>query len=491
MCPPDCTSHAFKRRRKLSSPTNTPPTTSQCSDAGTGDNRSPLGGTIRCAACNRAAMKRVKSPSAWRSSRGVARGRLPRQKPSASASTNDAAKRPCGATKRAAWGVPIDWPCLARTMFVQPPGPRCGAPRSAVGSELEAPVHGRHRRGDTCRRPQPASCTFGRLSWGCHTACFTVASRTHTSHPQPRRTHASMHRRTLLTATALALGLAAGPATADWRETQRSLTVGIPPIENAEEGQRRYGPLAEYLSETLGVPVTLRMANAYSGIIQAMDAGEAHVAMFGAAAYAAAYDVLGGDLEPLAHAVSRTGDRGYFGIVVVRADSEAQSLDDLKGQTLAFADPNSASGYLVPNFYLNQLGFGQGHFAQTGFAGSHENGILAVVRGTYDAAATWHFSEDNGAAQRMIDRGQLEPGAIRVIWESPLIPSDAWSIRASAPDDLKADLLEALTTFHEADPERFDIVSAGGSWTMMVPVGHEAFEDSIAMRREMLRQRGG
>ena len=299
-----------------------------------------------------------------------------------------------------------------------------------------------------------------------------------------------MNRRFLLSASGTALAVAmAFPAAADWRESHASLTVGVPPIENAEEGQRRYGPFAEYLSETLGVPVTLRMASAYSGIIQAMDAGEADMAMFGAAAYAAAYDVLGGDLHPLGHAVSRTGDRGYFAVVIVAADSPAQSLEDLAGQTLAFADPNSASGYLVPNFYLGEMGLAEGHFASTGFSGSHDNGILAVVRGTYDAAATWHYTEDNGAVQRMIDRGEIPAGAVRVVWESPLIPSDAWSVRASMPEDLKADLLEALTTFHEADPERFDIVSAGGSWTQIVPVAHEAFEDSIAMREAMLRQR--
>ncbi len=298
-----------------------------------------------------------------------------------------------------------------------------------------------------------------------------------------------MKRRTLLTAAAILSLTTALPAAADWRTQYQSLTIGIPPIENAEEGQRRWGPFAEYLSEQLGIPTTLRMASAYSGIIQAMDAGEADMVMFGAAAYASAWDVLEGDLQPLAHAVSRTGDRGYFAVVVVAGDSEAESLADLAGQTLAFADPNSASGYLVPNFYLGQMGLQDGHFASTGFSGSHDNGILAVVRGTYDAAATWHYSPDNGAVQRMTDRGEIEEGAVKVIWESPLIPSDAWSVRASMPDDLKAELLAALTEFHERDPERVETVSVG-SWTHLVPVGHEAFEDSLAMRAQMLAERG-
>lgn len=292
--------------------------------------------------------------------------------------------------------------------------------------------------------------------------------------------------------TILAAVLACASATAawaDWHDSYDALTIGVPPIENAEEGQARYAPLAEYLSETLGVPVTLRLASAYSGIIQAMDAGEVDMAMFGAAAFAAADDVLGGDLQPLAHAVSSAGNRGYHAIVVVAADSDINSLEDLKGKTLAYADPNSASGYLVPSFYFGKMGMGDDFFASTNFSGGHENSILAVVRGTYDAAATWHYNEDSGAAQRMADRGEIEPDALKVIWESPLIPSDAWSVRASMPDDLKTALLDAMTGFADADPEAFEVVSAG-SWSAIVPVGREAYEDSIEMRKAMLRNRG-
>ncbi|WP_158969765.1 phosphate/phosphite/phosphonate ABC transporter substrate-binding protein [Chachezhania sediminis] len=294
-------------------------------------------------------------------------------------------------------------------------------------------------------------------------------------------------KKTILAATLASI--IAGAASADWRDAHDSLTIGVPPIENAEEGQARYAPLAEYLSDVLGVPVTLRMASAYSGIIQAMDAEEVDMAMFGAAAFAAADDVLGGDLEPLAHAVSSAGNRGYYAVIIVGADSDIEKLEDLKGKTLAYADPNSASGYLVPSFYLGKLGMGDGFFASTGFSGGHENSILAVVRGTYDAAATWHYSEASGAVQRMADRGEIEPGATKVIWESPLIPSDAWSVRASMPDDLKAALSDAMTGFAEANPESFAVVSAG-SWSDIVPVGRDAYEDSIEMRKAMLKTRG-
>ncbi|MFC3059999.1 phosphate/phosphite/phosphonate ABC transporter substrate-binding protein [Paenirhodobacter populi] len=281
----------------------------------------------------------------------------------------------------------------------------------------------------------------------------------------------------------------ASQANADWKVQYNALTIGVPPIENASEGQARYAPLADYLSAKLGVPVTLRMASAYSGIIQAMEANEVDMAMYGAAAFAAADDVLAGDLQPLAHAAAKDGTLGYQAIVITRADSGINTLEDLKGKTLAYADPNSASGYLVPSYYFNQMNMGKDFFASTTFSGGHENSILAVVRGTYDAAATWHYTETNGAVQRMVDRGEVPAGAVKVIWESPLVPADAWSVRASMPDDLKAALTDALVSFASADPEKFAVVSAG-SWANIVPVGREAFEDSIAMRKAMLANRG-
>lgn len=287
---------------------------------------------------------------------------------------------------------------------------------------------------------------------------------------------------------AATLSLTSAALADDWHESYEALTIGVPPIENAEEGQARYAPLAAYLSETLDVPVTLRIASAYSGIIQAMDAQEVDMAMFGAAAFAAADDVLSGDLEPLAHAVSSDGNRGYYAVVIVSADSDATNLDDLEGKTIAFADPNSASGYLVPSYYFGQMDMGKDFFAGTGFSGGHENSILAVVRGTYDAAATWHYTTDNGAVQRMVDRGEIESDAVKVIWESPLIPSDAWSVRSSMPDDLKGALTDAMTGFAQANPEQFAVVSAG-SWSDIVPVGRESFEDSIEMRKAMLANR--
>ena len=42
------------------------------------------------------------------------------------------------------------------------------------------------------------------------------------------------------------------------------------------------------------------------------------------------------------------GTTGYYSIGFARKDSGITSMEDAKGKSFAFADPNSTSGYLVP-----------------------------------------------------------------------------------------------------------------------------------------------
>ena len=75
--------------------------------------------------------------------------------------------------------------------------------------------------------------------------------------------------------------------------------------------------------------------------------------------------------------------------MVTLADSGFESVEDMKGKNLGFADPNSPSGFLIPSIELaEQLGPLDEYFASTEFQGGHENGVLAVLNGDIDAAVT-------------------------------------------------------------------------------------------------------
>ena len=168
--------------------------------------------------------------------------------------------------------------------------------------------------------------------------------------------------------------------------------------------------------------------------MQGLIAGNLETAELGSSGYAGIYLQDPEAVEPLVTYKQIDGSTGYFSVMVVRADSGIEDLDAMKGKSLAFADPNSTSGYLVPNYYLNQEGFAtegdDSFFSNVGFSGGHEQGIVAVLNGQYDAAVTWSsqlgdYEEgySNGNLNRMVQKGALDMNDIKIIWQSPEIPN--------------------------------------------------------------------
>ena len=54
--------------------------------------------------------------------------------------------------------------------------------------------------------------------------------------------------------------------------------------------------------------------------------------------------------------LEKDGSIFYIAAMVVRKNSGIDSIDDMKGHSLAFTDPNSASGYLIPSVTLRAKG---------------------------------------------------------------------------------------------------------------------------------------
>lgn len=162
--------------------------------------------------------------------------------------------------------------------------------------------------------------------------------------------------RRLLTAFVIS-GIAAAPAAAqDWRSKYPEIVFSVVPAENSGGVTNRYEPFMEYLSETLGVKFTLRIANDYAAVIEGIHSGQVHVAHFGPSAYARAFQVTQGDVEPFATAKNSAGAVGYHSVLYVRSGDRAQTVQDLKGRNLCLVDPNSTSGNNVPRFAMDKLG---------------------------------------------------------------------------------------------------------------------------------------
>jgi phosphate/phosphite/phosphonate ABC transporter binding protein len=74
----------------------------------------------------------------------------------------------------------------------------------------------------------------------------------------------------------------------------------------------------------------------------------------------------------------------------VACTGEIESFQDLRGKTIAFVEPASMAGYLLPhNFLLSEHGIDADTAMQAMFAGSHEASVLAVYNGDVDVSASF------------------------------------------------------------------------------------------------------
>jgi phosphonate transport system substrate-binding protein len=278
-------------------------------------------------------------------------------------------------------------------------------------------------------------------------------------------------------------------AAADWREHHRTITFSVISSENQADLLTRHEPIRQYLERELQVKVRVTTGTDYAGTIEAMRAKKAEMAYFGPASYAKAWEVTGGNVEPFAVQTDDVGNAFYQSVIVVKATSPYQTLADLKGKSLAFADPNSTSGFQVPNYYLRKEGkIPDQFFGRTGFAGNHENGVLAVVNGTYDAACTWYRNEQRSNFQRMMDKGMIPLGAVRIVWTSPPLPESPYTLLKSLPEAMKQDIKQAMLALPERAPDAWKALT-GGKAKGLAPVTHQNYVEIVELIKENERLR--
>ncbi len=297
--------------------------------------------------------------------------------------------------------------------------------------------------------------------------------------------------------TAAIATLLATSAMADevsWKKDYQVIKFGILSGENEKDNISRYTPFEKYLEKELGVEVEIFTAGNYDGVIQAIAADQIEFAFFGSSSYAAAYTGTDGKVEPLVSRLRKDGSTGYYSVVVTRCEDGYSSLSDLEGKVLAFADPDSTSGYAVPYFNIAKEVDPKTFFSAIPFSGSHEAGVAGVAQGTFDAAATWQNNPTDGRWQRMIEKGMIEAGEICPIWESPEITSGPFTARANLPQGLKDTMKDLVMNIPEADNAAFKAMTGEVEGTPNPQIGwievdHSRYQWIIDMRDWLKKQR--
>ena len=295
-------------------------------------------------------------------------------------------------------------------------------------------------------------------------------------------------------AIALAVGVFSLTANAQWQKKYPVVKYGVIPVETQTGTTKTMDAFLKHAEKTTGVKWELYQATDYSGVMNALIAGQINLAWLSGFSYCqTAADSMGG-VEPLVAASTTDGQMGYNAVVVVRSDSPYKTMDDLKGKVVARTDPLSGSGYLIPTAAFRAMGKPLDEYYKSPLSGGHVQSVLGVLKGTYDAAFTWTTKGDGfGNIRQMMNQGLLKREDIRIIWTSDPLPSPPVVIRKDVPADMRADMLKLFTGLHKVEMSLAEAV-AQGKTAGIVAVSHKDYSlmcQAAADEREARRKKAG
>ncbi|MCW4114017.1 phosphonate ABC transporter substrate-binding protein [Aurantimonas sp. MSK8Z-1] len=266
--------------------------------------------------------------------------------------------------------------------------------------------------------------------------------------------------------TIAALTLASGLTSSAFAEDLKEINFGIISTESQQNLRPKWEPFLADMEKETGLTVKAFYASDYAGVIEGMRFDKVQVAWFGNKSAMEAVDRANGQI--FAQSVDVSGNPGYWSLILVPKDSKLQSIDDLltcdKSLNFGLGDPNSTSGYLVPmTFVFGANGVDPKQCFKNVTNANHETNAMAVANEQVDAAS------NNTENLALIEKNQPEAFKnIRILWKSPLIPSDpiVWSkdLPDAAKEKIKTFFLTYGTDQSKGDVQHEKDVLAGLQW---------------------------
>ena len=220
------------------------------------------------------------------------------------------------------------------------------------------------------------------------------------------------------------------------------LRIMVLPDRSREVLEDRYRSVVEYLSGKLRIPCELVIPASYDQFVEEFAAGRAELGFFGGYTY-----VVTGQRMELAPLVVRDLDRHFTTVFLTTPKNRGRSLNDFRGQRLAFGPRLSTSGHLMARDFLERRGIvAEEFFQEVRYSKGHDDTAHLVRDGEVDLGAA-----NAVTVKRMLARGELDPAAIVVLLETTPYPDYLWAMPASLPAGLRSAVRSAFLSLSQLD----------------------------------------
>lgn len=255
-------------------------------------------------------------------------------------------------------------------------------------------------------------------------------------------------------------------ATIRVQPTGDAIQVGVLAIRSAEAANAQYGGIVAYLEEQLERPVVLVPVTQESQF-ELVEAGELDFTFNNPLAAVQIQRLY--NTKFLATLSRINTGTSFSALIIVKADSEIQTLEDLRGKNVTCVDQvTAAAGCIFQVYHLIENGIDPftdfDKFTETP---SQDNIVLGVLNGTYDAGFI-----RTGQLERMLSEGTLlSLDDIRILDQSDddfyfphttaLYPEWPFAALEGTEPELITAVQQALITMPEDHPALTEIGANG------------------------------
>jgi phosphonate transport system substrate-binding protein len=252
-----------------------------------------------------------------------------------------------------------------------------------------------------------------------------------------------------------------------------TLVFTYTPVEDPAVYKDAFADFQKHLSDITGKKVIYYTVHSNAAEVEAIRSGRLHIAGFSTGP--TGYAVNLGGYVPLAVKGTAEGFQGYNLITIVRKDSSIQSMADLKGKLVAHTSASSNSGNLAPRALFPAIGITPDEDYTVKYSGKHDQSIMGVASGDYDAAPV-----ASDVFSRMANAGRINADDFRIIFTSPRFPTSSFGYAHDLKPDLVAKIKEAFNSFRFpaemsktfGGADRFYPITYKEDWAVIREIAH-------------------
>ena len=221
-----------------------------------------------------------------------------------------------------------------------------------------------------------------------------------------------------------------------------TLVFTYAPVEDPAVYENVWVDFLKHVEKATGKKTKYFGLQNYAAQIEAMRSGRLHVSGYSTGSTVYAVNLAGA--VPFAIMKdAKGGPAGYHLVVITQAGNERiKSVADLRGKRVAHVSQTSSSGHQAPVFLFSKLGVVPGKDYQIVFSGKHDNSVLGVANGDYDAATV-----ADTVLERMINRNVVKASDVKVVYTSPVFPTAAFAYAHNLEPAVAEKIKEAFFTF--------------------------------------------